>query len=103
MAWFRFSPRAADDMADIGSYTINTWGVSQMVEYLSTIEKCASLLAINPKLGRPCVKIRPGLHRFEKAEHVIYYRLQPEGVLVSRVLHRSMNPLGHDFDEETEQ
>jgi toxin ParE1/3/4 len=99
---FHFSSRAADDMADIASYTLSTWGVSQMVKYLSAIEQCASLLAENPKLGRPCVQIRPGLRRFEKAEHVIYFRTQPGGILVSRVLHRSMNALHHDFDETEE-
>ena len=89
-------------MADIASYTLNAWGVSQMVKYLSAIEQCASLLAENPRLGRPCAPIRSGLRRFEKAAHVIYFRPQPGGILVSRVLHRSMNPLHHNFDETEE-
>ena len=66
MPSFHFSARAARDMADIATYTLSTWGVSQMTKYLSVIEQCASLLASNPRLGRACVQIRPGLYRFEK-------------------------------------
>jgi toxin ParE1/3/4 len=102
MATFFLSPRAAEDMAGIATYTLSTWGESQMLKYVGALRQCARLLAENSKLGRPCGWIRPGLRRFEKSEHVIYYRLQPDGILISRVLHRSMNPLRHNFDDETE-
>lgn len=100
MATFLLSPQAAEDMADIATYTFITWGEKQAVKYVEALQQCAHLLAENAQLGRPCGWIRPGLRRFEKAEHVIYYRLQPDGILVSRILHRSMNPIRHEFEDE---
>jgi toxin ParE1/3/4 len=61
------------------------------------------MLADNPSLGRLCDWIRPGLHRFEKGRHVVFYRRVADGILVSRILHRNMLPERQPFDDvETE-
>jgi len=57
------------------------------------------MLAANPALGRACDWIRPGLRRFEKGRHVLFYRQEENGILVSRILHQSMLPEHHAFDE----
>jgi toxin ParE1/3/4 len=62
-------------------------------------EKCAKMLARNPALGRRCDWIRPGLRRFEKGKHVIFYRVEENGILVSRILHLGMLPEQQEFDE----
>jgi toxin ParE1/3/4 len=99
MAELRFSLRARNDLLNIGAYTCQTWGAAQAERYLEALERCAKLLAGNPSLGRPCEWIRPGLRRFEKGRHVLFYRRQGDGILVSRVLHHSMLPQRQPFED----
>jgi len=97
---FRFSRRADDDLDNIGIYTVPTWGEDQTDRYIRQLEDCCQLLADNPGLGRPCDHVRPGLHRMEHAKHVLFYRLEPRGVLICRILHQSMTPEKHAIDDE---
>jgi toxin ParE1/3/4 len=88
-------------MAEIAAYTLSEWGVTQMEKYLSAIEQCATLLAGTPRLGRPCGQILPGLCRFEKEQHVLYYLPEPGGILIARILHKNMQPESHNFVDES--
>jgi toxin ParE1/3/4 len=98
MALLLFSRSAKADLLSIGAYTLQTWGSDQAERYLDGLERCAKLLAGNPSLGRPCAWIRPGLYRFEKGRHVLFYRRQEDGILVSRILHQSMLPDQQPFE-----
>jgi toxin ParE1/3/4 len=100
MATLLLSRGAKADLLSIGAYTLQTWGVAQAERYLDGLERCAKLLATNPSLGRPCGWIRPGLHRFEKGRHVLFYRREQDGILVSRILHQSMMPEQQAFEDE---
>ena len=99
MGAVRFSRGAKADLLSIGAYTIQTWGTAQAERYLDSLEHCAKMLARNPALGRRCEWIRPGLHRFEKGRHVVFYREEGDGILVSRILHRGMLPEQQAFEE----
>jgi toxin ParE1/3/4 len=79
-------------------YTVRNWGQAQSERYMSEMEKCIARLIHNPILGRPCEEIGAGLHRLENGRHVIFYRQQPDGILIIRILHRSMLPHRHSFD-----
>ena len=102
MAAARFSRSAKADLLSIGEYTRQTWGVAQAERYLNSLEHCSRLLAANPSLGRPCEWIRPGLRRFEKGRHVLFYRHWEDGILVARILHQSMLPDGKPFEDPDE-
>jgi toxin ParE1/3/4 len=99
MASLRLSRAAKADLLSIAAYTLQTWGAAQAERYLDGLEQCAKMLAGNPSLGRICGSIRPGLHRFEKGRHVLYYRCNAEGILVSRILHQSMLPELQSFQD----
>jgi toxin ParE1/3/4 len=99
MSTLLFSRSAKADLLNIGAYTRQTWGVAQAERYIDGLENCAKLLAGNPLLGRPCEWIRPGLYRFEKGRHVLFYRRQEDGILVSRILHQSMLPEQQPFED----
>jgi len=99
MATVHFSRSAKADLLHIGAYTLQAWGAAQAGCYLDSLECCAKLLASNPLLGRPCDWVRPGLYRFEKKRHVLFYRLQKNGILVSRILHQSMMPDMQSFED----
>jgi toxin ParE1/3/4 len=88
----RFSRHAEADLVSIGTYTLRTWGEQQAIRYLDDLEACCRTLADNPGLGRDCGEIRSGLQRFETGSHVIFYRRESGGILISRILHQRMLP-----------
>lgn len=99
MARACFSRSAKADLISIAVYTRQTWGVAQAERYLDDLEECSHLLAGNPSLGRPCEWIRPGLRRFERHKHLLFYRQQEDGILVVRILHQSMMPNRQPFGD----
>jgi toxin ParE1/3/4 len=58
------------------------------------------MLADNPALGRSCDDIRPGLRRMESGQHVVFYREEAGGILISRILHQRMLPERHAMDDD---
>jgi toxin ParE1/3/4 len=95
---FRIGAEA--DLFNIGLYTFRTWGEIQTDRYIRQLEDCCQLLADNPALGRPCDEIRPGLRRMKQGKHVVFYREELGGILISRILHQSMLPEKQAFDDE---
>lgn len=103
MATFRFSRHAEADLVGIGGYTLRTWGVDQTLRYLDDLEACCRMLAGNPELGRVCDDVRPGLRRMESGRHVVFYREEAGGILVSRILHQRMLPERHAIEDQEEK
>jgi toxin ParE1/3/4 len=95
-----FSRRAEADLLDIAKYTLKIWGAKQVDQYLTNIDSCCRRLAVAPLLGRSCDEIRPGLRRMEQGKHIVFYRQQTKGILVTRILHRSMLTERHPIEEE---
>jgi toxin ParE1/3/4 len=102
VATFRFSQRAEADLTDIARYTLQRWGEDQAIRYLDDLEACCQQLADHPDLGRACDEIRPGLRRMEHGRHVVFYRHDATGVLISRVLHQRMLPERQAIDDNEE-
>jgi len=101
MAAYRLSRLAEADLLDIATYTLETWGQDQAVRYVDDLEACCRRLADNPELGRACEHIRPGLRRMEHGRHVLFYRMEADGILVSRILHHRMLPEAQAIDPDT--
>jgi toxin ParE1/3/4 len=99
MARFRFSRRAESDLLGIAEFTLQEWGVDQATRYIAELETCCQMLANSPLLGRPCDDVRRGLRRHEHGKHVLFYRQEPGGILISRVLHVRMLSDRHELDE----
>ncbi len=103
MATFRFSRRAEADLLSIGDYTLRTWGKAQTARYLTKLEVFCRALAGNPALGRRCDEVRPGLRRLEHDMHVVFYRQERSGILISRILHQSMLPDKYGAGDQSEE
>jgi toxin ParE1/3/4 len=88
---FSVSKRAQSDLRAIAIYTVRKWGTGQAVVYAKNLEACFQTLAEMPGMGR-CDAISPGLHRHEQGKHVVFYRLKPGGIRITRVLHQQMIP-----------
>ncbi len=100
MSKVRFSRRAEADLLSIADYTLRKWGKAQAARYLGEIEACCRMLADNPALGRLCDEVRPGLRRHEHGKHVLFYREERGGILLSRILHQRMLPDRHVMDDQ---
>jgi toxin ParE1/3/4 len=94
---YRLGPKGTSDLAEIFDYTVDTWGEQQAEKYIEELEACFQLLADSPGLGRACDLIAPGIRRFEQGKHVIFYKPDRSGILVSRILHQRMLPARPQF------
>ena len=99
MAPLRLSRRAEADLLGISDHTLQAWGEDQAFRYIGALESFCQLLADKPALGRSCGEVRRGLRRMESGRHVIFYRREAGGILVSRILQRRMLPERYDMDD----
>ena len=99
MSTYSVARLAESDLKSILRYTMETWGSAQTRRYSQGLRGCFQLLADNPSLGRKCDFIHPGLRRFERGKHVVFYIAIPGGILVVRVLHQQMIPDKAHFDQ----
>jgi len=92
MGRFRFSVAARADLRDIASHTLEAWGPAQARRYLDQLQACCERVAENPVLARPCDGVRPGYFRVTEGRHTLFFRRDPGGVLIVRILHDRMEP-----------
>lgn len=83
---------AEADFREIGQYSRDNWGTLRADAYLSSLTARFEQLAAMPLAGRSCQAIRFDTRRAEHESHVIFYRVEHDGILVARILHRRMLP-----------
>ena len=88
---YTLSNKADNEVKEIFKYSYMTFGEDQAHIYVHGLENCFENLVENPHLGRSCHSIRAGYFRFEYLSHIIFYTLEPDTVLISRVIHKSMD------------
>lgn len=91
MADLHLSRRAASDLAEIADYTISEFGITQARLYRDQFQACFRSLLDNPQLGRSAGEVAPGLRRIRQQAHVVFYRVERDGLFIVRVLHHSMD------------
>ena len=92
MSRYLLSPAAQADLEQIWNYTRDRWGVDQAEEYLRELQRAIERAAANPRIGRACDEIRPGYRKLAAGSHVLFYRMNAEGIIdVVRVLHERMD------------
>jgi plasmid stabilization system protein ParE len=47
--------------------------------------------------------VRPSLRRLEHGKHVVFYRREPRGILITRILHQRMLPERHAIDDQDDE
>ena len=98
MRKLRYSRLAEADLDEIAAYTIGEWGEAQAGLYLSELQDGCERLAGNAGLGRSCDAVRKRLRRMEQGSHVVFYNTDESGVLVVRILHKSVVPELREFE-----
>lgn len=99
MARLRYSGPARIDLLEIVAYTVNAWSERQAGIYLARLDTACRKLAEGRIMGRPCDGLLPGMRRIEQGKHVVFYREDPEGILIVRILHQSMLAERHRMDD----
>jgi len=87
------SQQAKEDFRDILSYTLTTWGESQMEKYRASINDALHVILSNPSAGRPSVK--QTLKVLAVEHHRIFYRTIDDTTYVVRILHERMDRSRH--------
>lgn len=88
---YRITPRAAQDLRNIGRYTLETWGRDQRNSYLLTLEKRFEWLADNPGSGRHRPEIKEGYFSYLQGAHVIFYLQRKGGIDIIGIPHQRMD------------
>ena len=81
---------AAADLEEIARYTQDHWGAAQRVIYLTTLRRKPDQLAETPRMGMPRDEILPGHRSLRHGSHIVLYQETSDGILVSRIVHGSM-------------
>ncbi|RNJ62818.1 MAG: type II toxin-antitoxin system RelE/ParE family toxin [Porphyrobacter sp. IPPAS B-1204] len=91
MRELRISRKADNDLVLISQYTTTEFGRDQARKYLGQLKACFASLLDNPHLGQSAEPVVPHLRRIRQGAHVIFYISAPDGILIVRVLHQSMD------------
>ncbi|SBR50854.1 type II toxin-antitoxin system RelE/ParE family toxin [Halomonas sp. HL-93] len=91
MPTFHITPRARDDLKNIGRYTERQWGRSQRNIYLKDFEKRFHWLAENPLLGKYRSDISESYYSYPQGQHVIFYLIGQGGIEIIGIPHKEMD------------
>ncbi len=94
----RVTPRAQDDLKNIGRYTEQIWGKAQRNRYLKNIEVRFQWLAENPLLGKHRTDICEGYYSFPEGQHVVFYLIGSHSIDIIGIPHKEMDTI-HYFLE----
>ncbi len=100
MPRYEFAESAEEDLREIVTFTLESWGARQATLYIDGLEDLALRIAERPKIGKACEKLSPGLRAMPYESHVLYYLSRKSKITIIRVLHKSMNPRLHFGPEE---
>jgi toxin ParE1/3/4 len=71
------------------------WSAQQADEYTNALFDTMQALADDPGRGKPCDDIHPGMRRYARGSHTIFYLRNEKGAEIVRVLHSSIDFAAH--------
>lgn len=92
-----FSEFAQKDIRNIADYTYENWGEEQEVEYLRSIDTRVQEIAGSPERFRPRNDLFRGCQVAPVGQHLIVFLVEGDAIIISRVLHQSMDFPRHIF------
>jgi len=91
----RITPRAREDLKNIGRYTEQTWGKPQRNLYLKRLETRFKWLAASPLLGRHRTEVCEGYYSFPEGQHVVFYLIGRETIDIIGIPHKDMDTISY--------
>ena len=92
---FRVTPRAFEDLKNIGRYTFQHWGRTQRDAYLRGLDARFDWLARHPEAGRKRDEIATGYRSFSHEAHIVFYLIRDGGIDIIGVPHQAMDVPGY--------
>ena len=68
-------------------YSLETWGRTQRDRYKARIDRALWDLPRFPNLGRARDELLPGLRSHPVGQHVVFYRVTDDEIIISRIIH----------------
>ena len=93
MPGHRVTPRALDDLKNIGRYTERQWGRTQRNTYLKALDKRFGWLAENPRLGKHRPDVAESFYSFPQGAHVIFYLIREKCIDIIGIPHKEMDTI----------
>ncbi len=94
------SNAAYEDIKDIWAYSLNTWGINQAEHYIEKLYTFVTMLTDAHQIGRTYTEINPDCKGLLCQQHIIFYKVIDDRIIILRVLHKAMNYSSHVFDTE---
>ncbi|MGB1373754.1 MAG: type II toxin-antitoxin system RelE/ParE family toxin [Aequoribacter sp.] len=91
----RITPRARDDLKNIGRYTERAWGKAQRNRYLKSLDARFNWLAENLLLGKHRTDICEGYHSFPEGQHVVFYLFSSSTIDIIGIPHKEMDTISY--------
>jgi toxin ParE1/3/4 len=88
MASYRLTSRADEDLSRLYEYGIMHYGLERADRYYNGLIARFEELAENPHLWQAVDHIRLGYRRSVYGRHSIYYRIDPNEIVIVRILGR---------------
>ena len=89
------SSQAEQNLTDIWIYTAEEWNLAQADLYLDELVAGIEGLSTHPELGYSRDDIRAGYRSLNVSQHIVFYTVTEEQVLIVRVLHKSVDVQRH--------
>jgi toxin ParE1/3/4 len=86
------APAADRELEQLMTYSTNRWGIEQALAYIDQLHRTFRLFCSFPNLGAPKFEVAPDARRTVLGEHVIYYRVLPDRVRITHVIHARQDP-----------
>jgi toxin ParE1/3/4 len=88
---FRLTPKAAQDLRNIGRFTLRTWGRERRDIYLRALDRRFAWLAEFPERGRHRSDIKDGYYSYVQDAHVIFCLIRDGGIDIIGIPRRRMD------------
>ena len=82
----QYTREAANDLDRIWDYTEEVWSIAQAETYVSSLRSTIMMLANMPAMGRKRTELNPPLLSYPSAEHLIFFQLGDQTLIVTRIL-----------------
>ena len=88
------SDEAVADLRDIRRYTAKHWGPQQRDRYVARLQRALRSLRDYPERGRRRDELYAGCRSLPVEQHVVFYYLTDDEIVVDRVLHGNQDATG---------
>ena len=100
---YLLTDRADEDLFEISLYLARQASIETAERFIQDLHRKFALLADNPGLGRRREDLLHSLRSIPQGNYVIFYRADPDSILIVRVLHGSRDAPRAFQENESEQ